>query len=135
MSDDDHGLDEDEVFEALGELYREGKVDMEPAVGNVDARKRKFSLTEKGFAGVRETFEESDAAVLYLVGLVLEEQRPFESEEDLGSALLKFSNWFADETGINAIRIINRNVDDVPYIREPLPESVAEPFDREGDDD
>lgn len=127
------GLSKDEAFEALGELYRDGRVDMVPQVGDVDPQDTQFTFTEDGEQHARELFRESDKAVLYIIGIHLQKSKPFDSERELSEALIEFAEWFAEDTGVNPLRVINRHVDDVPFIAERLPDPLVEYYDQEAD--
>lgn len=129
----DNEMDKDDVFESLGELYRDGYVDMKPAVGSVDPEERQFSLTDEGEEHVYEMMAENDDMVLMLVGLVLESAQPFDSERDLAESLIEFAEWFAPNSGVNPLRVINRNIDEVPFIKEELPEELVGYYDGAGE--
>lgn len=136
MTEDDRpGMSEDEVMDALGELYREGKVDMVPTVGNVDPKKQQFSLNEDGREYARDLFRESDDAVLHILGIHVSRNRPYDSQKEVAEAVIEFAEWFAEDTGVNPLRVINRHIDRVPFISEPLPAELVEYYDQEADND
>lgn len=128
-------MDEDETWDALEELWREGKIDHVPGIGDVDSPQ--FNLTDEGVKATRELFRENDDAVLMLLSIAVKDQvaRP-NDESELAEVLTTFAKKLRDDAGVNAFRVIRRNPEKAPGIdAEGLPEAFVEQFDPPEDAD
>lgn len=127
-------MDEDEIWDALEELWRDEKVEHVPTVGDVD--EHHFSLTDEGTEYARDLLRENDEGVLMLVQLVLQGvDRPGDTEA-VSEALVEFGVHLRDDVGVNVFRVLRRHSEEVQGIDvEDLPEAFIEDFDPEVDDD
>ena len=131
---DGPGMSEDEVMEALGELYREGKVDMVPTIGSVDPEEQRFTLTDSGVDYGRELLSEDDDMVLYLYGLHLSRYNKRE-HGGLAEYIDDFATWVAEDAGVNLFRVIDRTDKEVPGFKTTdFDEDFLERYDAEGGD-
>lgn len=89
-------MDNDQVFESLGKLYRDGYVDMKPAVGNVDPEDRQFSVNDDGMAFFSEMVQDEPKMTEMLIAVILAEHSP-DSMEDLFA-------WIRDNLETNPIK-------------------------------
>lgn len=128
-------MDEGESWKALEELWREGKIDHVPSIGDVD--EHNFTLTDEGTESARELLRENDDAVLMLLSIVVKEHvaRP-NDESELAEFLGMFAEKLREDVGVNAFRVIRRNPEKAPGIDvEGLPEAFVEQFDPVEDDE
>jgi len=129
-------MDDDEAWDAMEALYREGKVEVEPS-GDPDGDPS-FSLSEHGEAAAEDLLREDDEAVLlFLAEAVKNVDRPGDPS-NIASELIDMAGWLRDEVGVNAFRVLKRNPEKAPGISvEDLPEKYLEQFDpgeTDGDD-
>lgn len=99
---------EDETWKALEELWREGRLEMEPpAEPGGEAR---FSLSEHGLASARDQLRENDEMVLFLVHVHLNETVERKKDEsEIAEALIDLAKWVRDDVGVNIFRVLKRN--------------------------
>lgn len=129
----DDGVSEDEVWDSLEELYREGDVDPVPGIGSdVDPR---FTLSESGERRAEDLLRENDEALLYLVGLAA--QDGFNSDGSVAQSLVSFGTRIRDDVGVNVFRVMKRHSEKIDWLDiEGVPEEFVQAFDpEEGDDD
>lgn len=93
-------MDKDEVFESMGDLYREGYVDMKPAVGDVDPEKRQFSVNESGMGHFADMVQDEPKMTEMLIAVILSEHSP-DSMEDL-------FGWIRDNLNTNPIEDLEK---------------------------
>lgn len=126
MSDEDN-----ETWDALEELHREGKIEMEPS-GDPDAEPG-FSLTEHGLANARDQLRENDEMVLFMVQVHLTETVDRKKDEaEVAEALIDLAKWLRDDAGINVFRVLRRNPEAMEAIDfEGLGEGYISRFDPE----
>lgn len=119
---------DDETFEALEELYREGKIDHVPGIGS--DTEPGFTLTDAGDRAAEDLLREDDDALLFLVSLFLDDvDRPGDTEA-VSRMLVKAGRLIRDEIGRNIFRVMADNPDAVPGIdADDLPETFLEAFD------
>jgi hypothetical protein len=127
---------EDETWDALEELYREGRIDVEPS-GDPDDPEPSFSLTEHGLASVRDGLRENDEMVLFLIRVHLSETvERRQDESEIAERLIELAEWVRDDVGVNIFRVMKRNPEAAPVIDiEDLGESFIQWFDSEADDE
>lgn len=130
MTDDD-----DEMWEALEELHREGRIRVEPS-GDPDDPEPAFSLTEHGLASARDQLRENDEMVLFLIQVHLTETvERKQDESEIAEALIDLAKWVRDDVGVNIFRVLKRNPEAAQAIDfDGLSEAFLQRFDAEGDD-
>lgn len=123
------GLSEDEVWDALEELHREGDIDHVPGIGSdVDPA---FTLSDSGVKRATEVLRESDEAVLYLVGLAA--QDALKSDHSVAEALVRFGGHLRDDADLNVFRVMRRHSERIDWLDvDGLPDEFVEAFDPEG---
>jgi hypothetical protein len=120
--------DDDETMDALGELFREEKVNMDvPADPDEEAN---FSLTDEGTEAAREILRENDQAVLMVATMQLESMERSGDSEAVSRQLIDLGAWLRDDSGVNLFRVLRRNPEAMPTFQaEDLPEEFLEVFD------
>jgi hypothetical protein len=101
--------EQNDLMEGLEEAYRDGLVDME--IPGDPQESTKFALSEHGRAYSRDLLRENDEAVLLLLTIALDN-----SESPSPKELAQLSVHIAEDAGVNAYRVIQRNEDKVPWL-------------------
>jgi len=126
-------MDEDEVWDAMESLHREGKVEVEPS-GDPDGDPG-FSLSEHGEAAAKDLLREKDDAVLMVLAEALKNVDRPGDPSNVAEALVDIAKFIRDDVGVNAFRVIQRNPEKAPGISaEDLSEAFIEQFDPDEDD-
>jgi hypothetical protein len=126
-------MDEDEAMDALEDLWREGKVEHVPGVGDVD--EHNFKLTDDGTAAAQELLREDDSAVLQIVAFHLSSvDRPGDTSNVI-RALIDLAEWLRDDLEVNLWRVLRRTSEEHNIGVNDLPEEFVERFDSGGRDE
>lgn len=130
MSNNDFEMSEEETWDAIQDLYEEGKIDH---VLTDETDEPAFTLNEKGMKSARQSLRENDAMVLFLIQTHLSrtvERRKDESE--IAEALVDLAKWVRDDVGVNIFRVMERNPEAAEAIDfSGLSETFIEQFDPE----
>lgn len=93
-------MDKDETFEALGELYRDGFVDMKPTIGDVPPEKQQFSINEDGMDYAEGLMKENPKMVEMLIAIFINEHGTE------GESVDEYFQWIRDEVGVNPVKAL-----------------------------
>lgn len=124
MTDTGWGLTEEEAWDALEDLYREGKIDHVPTIGS--GGEPAFTMTDEGMDHARGVMRENDAALAMLMQLAVDNA---DDGEEVG-ALVGMAETIRDDAGVNVWRRLREHAESLPTIDfEELPERFYEEFD------
>lgn len=122
-------MDEDDAWDALEELWEEGKVEHVPGIGDVD--EHRFTLTENGVEDAEQLLREDDDQVLWLFGFHLDRNVERKNNKDeMLDEIVSFAKTLRDTAGVNLFRVLARNPDVYEWIdADGLANDFIEAFD------
>lgn len=120
-------MDTDDVMDAMGELYRDGKVDMVPTIGDVSPEEQQFTLNDDGMEYAEALLQERPELVEMVVTLHISKHGAD------GETLDDLFKWLRDESGVNAVRALIETDPDW-FSTDDIDESFIAQYDPEGDD-
>lgn len=121
MSDDN-----DPIWDALEEMYRDGEVDVVPGIGG--DTEPAFTLTDKGLESATDLLSENDDAVLSLLVMVINQSEGEITADHVAEVIAKLAPRLRDDAGVNLLRVLQRQ--DPPWFdADGLTQSDLEAYD------